>query len=58
MLSAAPAPAIFFHTDATDMRKSFTGLCGLVHSVAPKTPATSPNRPREGVTPTVRGWLC
>ena len=33
MLSVAPAPAIFFHTDATDMRKSFTGLCGLVRSV-------------------------
>jgi hypothetical protein len=33
MLSAAPAPAIFLHTDATDMWKSFTGLCGLVRSV-------------------------
>ena len=39
MLSAAPAPAIFLHTDATDMRKSFTGLCGLVRSVFNDDPA-------------------
>ena len=30
MLSLAPARTIFFLTDATDMRKSFTGLCGLI----------------------------
>jgi transposase len=39
MLSAAPAPAIFLHTDATDMRKSVTGLCGLVRSVFNDDPA-------------------
>jgi transposase len=33
MLSIAPVPAIFLHTDATDMRKSFTGLCGLIRGV-------------------------
>ena len=33
MLSIASSPAIFLHTEATDMRKSFTGLCGLVRGV-------------------------
>jgi transposase len=39
MLSVAPAPAIFLHTDATDMRKSFTGLCGLIRGVFGDDPA-------------------
>lgn len=30
MLSIAPQPTIFLHTFATDMRKSFDGLTGLV----------------------------
>ena len=28
MLSVAPVPVIFLHTEATDMRKSFTGVDG------------------------------
>ena len=39
MLSIAPAPTIFLHTDATDMRKSFTGLCGLIRGVFGDDPA-------------------
>ena len=39
MLSIAPAPTIFLHTDATDMRKSFTGLCGLIRVVFGDDPA-------------------
>jgi transposase len=39
VLSVAPAPAIFLHTDATDMRKSFTGLCGLIRGVFGDDPA-------------------
>ena len=39
MLSIAPAPTIFLHTDATDMRKSFTGLCGIIRSVFGDDPA-------------------
>jgi transposase len=39
MLSVAPAPVIFMHTDATDMRKSFTGLCGIVRGVFGDDPA-------------------
>ena len=39
MLSLAPSPTIFFHTDATDMRKSFTGLCGLIRGVFGDDPA-------------------
>jgi len=39
MLSVAPAPSNFLHTDAADMRKSFTGLCGLVRSVFKDAPA-------------------
>lgn len=39
MLSVAPAPTIFLHTDATDMRKSFTGLCGLIRGVFGDDPA-------------------
>ncbi|MFM9025092.1 MAG: IS66 family insertion sequence element accessory protein TnpB [Planctomycetaceae bacterium] len=39
MLSVSPAPAIFLHTDATDMRKSFTGLCGLIRGVFGDDPA-------------------
>ena len=39
MLSVAPTPTIFLHTDATDMRKSFTGLCGLIRSVFGDDPA-------------------
>ncbi len=39
MLSVAPAPTIFLHTDATDMQKSFTGLRGLVRSVFNDDPA-------------------
>jgi transposase len=39
MLSVTPAPAIFLHTDATDMRKSFTGLCGLIRGVFGDDPA-------------------
>ena len=30
MLSIAPAPTIFLHTDATDMRKNFDGLTGII----------------------------
>ena len=30
MLGIAPQPTIFLHTSATDMRKSFDGLTGLV----------------------------
>ena len=39
MLSISPAPTIFLHTDATDMRKSFTGLCGLIRGVFGDDPA-------------------
>jgi transposase len=39
MLSIAPAPSIFLHTEATDMRKSFTGLCGIVRGVFNDDPA-------------------
>jgi transposase len=39
MLSVAPAPVIFMHTDATDMRKSFTGLCGIIRGVFGDDPA-------------------
>ena len=39
MLSVAPAPVIFLHTDATDMRKSFTGLCGIIRGVFGEDPA-------------------
>jgi len=39
VLSLAPSPTIFFHTDATDMRKSFTGLCGLIRGVFGDDPA-------------------
>lgn len=39
MLSIAPAPTIFLHTEATDMRKSFTGLCGIVRGVFGDDPA-------------------
>ncbi len=39
MLSLAPSPTIFFHTDATDMRKSFTGLSGLIRGVFGDDPA-------------------
>jgi transposase len=39
MLSVAPAPLIFMHTDATDMRKSFTGLCGIIRGVFGDDPA-------------------
>lgn len=39
MLSIAPAPTIFLHTDATDMRKSFTGVCGLIRGVFGDDPA-------------------
>jgi transposase len=39
VLSVAPAPAIFLNTDATDMRKSFTGLCGLIRGVFGDDPA-------------------
>jgi transposase len=39
VLSIAPAPTIFLHTDATDMRKSFTGLCGLIRGVFGDDPA-------------------
>jgi len=39
MLSVSPAHAIFLHTDATDMRKSFTGLCGLIRGVFGDDPA-------------------
>ena len=30
---------IFMHTDATDMRKSFTGLCGIIRGVFGDDPA-------------------
>ena len=33
VLSIAPTPTIFLHTDATDMRKRFTGLFGLIRGV-------------------------
>ena len=39
MLNVAPAPVIFMHTDATDMRKSFTGLCGIIRGVFGDNPA-------------------
>ena len=39
MLSVAPPPVIFMHTDATDMRKSFTGLCGIIRGVFGDDPA-------------------
>jgi len=39
MLSIAPASMIFLHTDATDMRKSFTGLCGIIRGVFGDDPA-------------------
>ena len=39
MLSLAPSPTIFFHTDATDMRKRFAGLCGLIRGVFGDDPA-------------------
>ena len=39
MLSVAPVPVIFLHTEATDMRKSFTGLCGLIRGVFGDDPA-------------------
>ena len=39
MLSIAPAPVIFMYADATDMRKSFTGLCGIIRGVFGDDPA-------------------
>lgn len=39
MLSDAPVPVIFMHTDATDMRQSFTGLCGIIRGVFGDDPA-------------------
>jgi hypothetical protein len=39
MLSIASAPVIFMHTDATDMRKSFTGLRGIIRGVFGDDPA-------------------
>jgi len=33
MLTFAPSLRIYLHTQPTDMRKSFDGLCGLVRSV-------------------------
>ena len=39
LTSVAPAPVIFMHTDATDMRKSFTGLCGIIRGVFGDDPA-------------------
>jgi transposase len=39
VLSLAPTPTIFFPTDGTDMRKSFTGLCGLIRGVFGDDPA-------------------
>ena len=39
MLSIAPAPVNFMYADATDMRKSFTGLCGIIRGVFGDDPA-------------------
>lgn len=38
MLSFAPNVRIFLHTQPTDMRKSFDGLCGLVRGVLQADP--------------------
>ena len=39
MLSIAPPPTIYLHSGTTDMRKSFTGLCGIVRGVFGDDPA-------------------
>ena len=39
MLSIAPPPTIYLHTGATDMRKSFDGLSGIVRGIFGGDPA-------------------
>ena len=39
MLSLAPSPTNFFYIDATDTRKSFTSLCGLILGIFGDDPA-------------------
>jgi transposase len=39
MLSVASVPVISMHADATDMRKSFAGLCGIIRGVFGDDPA-------------------
>ena len=43
MLSIAPPPTIYLHAGATDMRKSFDGLSGIIRGSFGGDPAGKPH---------------